>query len=123
MQRDKDTRSRILTKLEQDPDITHQKLTEECQRIVNLKHDNTKIEEKDISQVHDLRLKVRQEKIKNDLTKPNPCFGCGGLHFKSVCFFYDKSCFCRGFIGHRSTHFRTRGNFFNKPNTRSNVKT
>ena len=49
--RGKDIRSKLLSKMEQDPNITLQKVMEEAQRIVNLKHDNTKIEEKVISYI------------------------------------------------------------------------
>ena len=44
--KDKDTRSEILTIMEQDPEITLQKVTEVCQRSINVKCDNTRIEEK-----------------------------------------------------------------------------
>ena len=44
--KDKDIHSRILTIMEQDPEITLQKVTEECQRLINVKHDKTHIEEK-----------------------------------------------------------------------------
>ena len=44
--KDKDICSRILTIIEQDPEITLQKVTEESQRLINIKHDNTCIEEK-----------------------------------------------------------------------------
>ena len=55
---DEDIWSQILAKLEQDPDIMLQKVTEECWRTVNLKHDNTRIKEKDTSKVHAVCPKV-----------------------------------------------------------------
>ena len=44
--------SRILAKLETDPKLTLQKIAEECQGIVNIKLDTTRIEERDILLVH-----------------------------------------------------------------------
>ena len=44
----KDIRSRILNSMKLEPDIAWQKITEECQRMLNIKHDNFAIEEKDI---------------------------------------------------------------------------
>ena len=110
----------VLTNLEQVSDITLQKIIEKCQRIVNLKHENTRIE--DISQLHAICPKVQQKKIKKDLAKPNSYFGCCGLHFKSECFFCDKSCSCCGHIEHGNTHSRTKWTKSRKnSNTRSNV--
>ena len=98
--KDKDIRSRILTKLEQDSEINLQRITEECQRIMNLKHDNTEIEEKDISRVHFVRPKIGENK---NIKKPK-CFGCGGLHLISECYFRSKNCFACGKKGHISSH-------------------
>ena len=38
------------------PKITLQSLTEECQRILNLRGDTAKIEERDISNIHTLKI-------------------------------------------------------------------
>ena len=46
---DKDIRSWILNKMEQELDITLQKIAEECQRTLNIKNDNFATEKKDIS--------------------------------------------------------------------------
>ena len=69
--------------MEQDPEITLQKITEECQRMLNIKHYNFTVEEKDISCVHAVRLRLKSAK---DDIKPCPCSGCGGLHFKKMLF-------------------------------------
>ena len=99
--RDKDIRSRILNKLEQDPDITLQKITEECQRILNIKHDNKQIEEKDISRVQVVHRK--NFKPANEPIKQVSCYGCGGSHLKRFCFFKDKRCFSCKRVGHTSS--------------------
>ena len=49
--RDKDLRSRILSIMEQDPEMNLQKVTEECQKLINVKRDTTRIEGKVTSQV------------------------------------------------------------------------
>ena len=41
----KDVRTRILSKIEQNPDIPLQKAAEECQRQVNLKHDSDMVQQ------------------------------------------------------------------------------
>ena len=48
-------RSMILAKLEMDPKLTLQKITEACQRIVNIKLDTASIEKRNISNVYDVR--------------------------------------------------------------------
>ena len=114
---DKDVRSRILSKMEQDPDITLQKITEEAQRIMNLKHDNTKIEEKDISQIKGVRQRTRDK----NTFKPKTeflCYRCGGPHSQENCFFRNKFCFRCGFRGHKST----RCTKSEKSNVRKKVK-
>ena len=85
-----------------DLDITLQKITEECQRMLNIKHNNFAIEEKDISRVHVVRPKLKSAK---DDVKPFPCSGCGGRHFKKDCYSKNKVVFVCSFC-HKSTHCR-----------------
>ena len=56
--KDKDICSRILTIMERDPEITLQKVIVECQRLINVKCDNTRIEEK-ISHVQ----RIKQQRV------------------------------------------------------------
>ena len=56
--------------MEQDPDITLKKITEECQRMLNIKNNNFAIQEKDISHVHPVRPKLKSAK---DNIKTSPC--------------------------------------------------
>ena len=113
--RDKDIRSRILNKMEQGPNITLKKITE-CQHMLNIKHDNSTIEEKDISHVHALRPKLKSAK---DYTKPSPCYGCGGLHFKKT-YFKNKKCFRVIFLGYKSMHCRRKNKNLEKNGTFKN---
>lgn len=107
--RDKDVRSKILSKMEQSPDITLQKATEEAQKIMNLKHDNIKIEEKDISHIShmkEVRRRTRESERKSKFPTKLLCYRCGGPHSKNDCFFRDKCCFRCNRIGHKSSHCR-----------------
>ena len=112
-------RSRILTKLEQGSEVTLQKVTEVCQRMVNLKHDNTQIEEKDISCVHAIRPKTGRAK-KN--VKTPTCSGCGGGHVKSEwVFFATKNCFLCSNTGHICAHCRSKRNKFKSKKDKVNI--
>ena len=76
--------------MEQDPDITLQKITKECQRMLNIKNNNFAIEKKDISHVQAVRPKLKSAK---DYIKPSPCYGCSEQHFKKDCNFKNKKYF------------------------------
>ena len=89
--------------MEQDPDITLQKITEECQHMLDIKHDNHTIKEKDISCVHAVRPKLKSAK---DDIKSSLCYRCSGLHFKKDCYFKNKQCLLCGFSGHKSMQCR-----------------
>ena len=67
----------------QDPDITLQKITEQSQHMLNIKHGNFTLEEKDISRVHEVRPKLKSAK---DDIKLSLCYGYDGLHFKKDLF-------------------------------------
>ena len=65
--KDKEIRSWILTVMEQDPETTLHKVTEECQRLIKVKPDNTRTEE-NISHVKRIkwqRVLKSKEKIIN----------------------------------------------------------
>ena len=49
--KDADIRTRILSKIEQNPDVTLQQVAVECQRLVNLKHDSTMVQQSTASAV------------------------------------------------------------------------
>ena len=53
--RDKEVRSSVLAIMESDPQITLQKITEECQRLINIKNDKTRIEEKNVFKVQHVK--------------------------------------------------------------------
>ena len=102
--KDKDIRSRILTIMEQDPNITLQRVTEECQRLINVKRDNSSIEEKNnIARVQYVRKKNKPwSKPTKTWSKPARCETCGNIH-KDVCIYKKRFCESCGIKGHKIT--------------------
>ena len=81
---EKEVRRRLLTKLEQDQNITLQSLPEDCQRILNLRADTAKIEERDFSNTHTIKNKPQGKKNKR-FFKFNPCYGVENcIYLKTV---------------------------------------
>ncbi|XP_014781926.1 NFX1-type zinc finger-containing protein 1 [Octopus bimaculoides] len=80
-EKDAEVRTRIFAKLEQNQDVTLQQVSEECERIVRLRHETEEIECKDYFQVKQIvRIVMKcflKEHIKNQ--EINPCFVCGGI--------------------------------------------
>ena len=79
--RDKDLRSRILSIMEQDPEMNLQKVTEECQKSINVKRDTTRIEGKVTSQVQ----VVKQKTFLKNKGKSFECWSCAGSHLRKNC--------------------------------------
>ena len=72
---EKEIHTSLFAKLEQEQKITLQNLAEECQRLLNLRVDTAKIEERDISNIHAIKKKL-QGKKNTPYFKINPCYGC-----------------------------------------------
>ena len=53
--KDGEIRRRVLSKLENEPDLTLQKLAEDCQRIVSVRKDSKNIEESDVAYVRKVK--------------------------------------------------------------------
>ena len=53
--KDAEIRRRVLSKLENEPDLTLQKLAEDCQRIVNVRKDSKNIEESGVAYVRKVK--------------------------------------------------------------------
>lgn len=88
--KDAEIRSHLLTKLNQDPKLTLKTVAEECQRILNLRHDTKKIEGKYIVQVqtatkgekwlHRIRVNAEEDFILRRIARSKiKCFQCGSL--------------------------------------------
>lgn len=102
--KDKDLRSRILSIMEQDPEMNLQKVTEECQKLINVKRDTTRIEGKVTSQVQ----VVKQKTFPKDKGKSFECWSCAGPHLRKNCPYKDQRCTKCGLVGHRASHCRTK---------------
>ena len=48
---EKEIRSRLLSLIENDTNITLQKVSEECQKLINIKRDNESIGNKEVAQI------------------------------------------------------------------------
>lgn len=118
--KDSEIRARILTKLEQDPNLTLQAIVDECNRIVSMRHDSAKIEEKDVAQVRYARRDGSKNRHLKPIRrysestqkwkpktwentqkrKPDTCPSCSGFHIKGRCPFKNKICYFCGRLGH-----------------------
>ena len=93
--READIRTRILSKLENDPNITLQSISEECQHLNNLKHDTAEIERQlPVTLVNavkhniDQRGEISQLKQTDHSQRPKTsCRQCGEWHFVKFCQF------------------------------------
>lgn len=111
---DVEIRTRLLTKIEDNNDVTLEQLSEECQRLFNLKHDSAMIEAPSpYNQVQavrkfggkrfDKRDREAQTHFSSDaVKKPTyPCWLCGALHYARDCSYKNHKCSDCGQFGHR----------------------
>ena len=87
---DMDIRTRILSRIEQEPNMTLQMVTTECQRLLNLKHDTTMVQQNaktsNLASINACRSsKSPKQKTANTQQPsgkpPSPCWSCGSWHF------------------------------------------
>ncbi|CAH8585986.1 unnamed protein product [Schistosoma intercalatum] len=111
---DPDIRTRILSKLEHCPNMTLQEVTTECQRLVNLKHDTSIVENGNcFHNVNAVKRKVFQgsstHSFQNNSDKPSPpCWACGGWHYKRFCPYKEHRCSKCHRKGHKENLCRRR---------------
>ncbi|XP_062537890.1 uncharacterized protein K02A2.6-like [Armigeres subalbatus] len=124
---DKDTevRLRLLSKIEERNDVTLEQLSEECQRLLNLRHDTAMIEEHSAA-VNALRNKQQRYKRGSPLkfhqageekssfgsssSKTSPetaCWLCGGMHYARECTYKSNKCNDCGKVGHKTGYCRS----------------
>lgn len=60
--KDAEIHAQILARLEQDTNLTLQKVAEECNRLENFKHDNQKIEDRENCQMHAVCQETNKER-------------------------------------------------------------
>lgn len=104
---DADIRTRILSKIEQCPNITLQEVTTECQHLVNLKHDTSMVENNGrlpyvqaVSGKKDSYMQKQNTTIKKP---PSACWFCGELHYKRFCPYKNYRCTRCQLKGHKET--------------------
>lgn len=128
--KDAEIRRRVLNKLEGEPNLTLQKLAEDCQRFVSVKQDSKDIEESGIAHVRKIRqkshfnypsktsqtkkrdffhspTKTSYPNKKQEKLPPSPCSRCGSLHWFMDCPYRFKTCLTCNKVGHKSSHCRT----------------
>ncbi|CAI2724010.1 unnamed protein product [Schistosoma spindalis] len=110
---DADVRTRMLARIEQEPNMTLQMVTTECQRLVNLKHDTAMVQQKakpsDFGSINALRSSKlsKQNTTTTQLPSvkpPSPCWFCGAWHFAKLCPFKNHKCRKCHRIGHKEGH-------------------
>lgn len=117
---DKDIRTRLLMKLESDPNINLTTLTAECKRLIDLKADSDLITPKSstslVPQVKKVSTKsksksnysskpkyIQPSAHNSDKSKPpkRPCWLCGDVHWVKDCSYAKHTCKDCGKIGHK----------------------
>ena len=97
-QGDAEVWTRILSKIEQNPDITLQQVAVECQRLVNLKHDSHMIQQSVLATILAVNTVQKQQNPMSPGSThkklPSACWNCDGWHFAQKCLFKTHCC-CR----------------------------
>ena len=84
--------------------MTLQAVVDECNRIIRMRHDSVKIEGKESAPAHYIKTEMVLKRKNKQITKPNPCHLCTGLHFNSECSLKGKVDYFCGKLGHVSLH-------------------
>nr|CAX83695.1 Gap-Pol polyprotein [Schistosoma japonicum] len=105
---DAEIRTRLLTRLDQDPNITLRTLIDECKRLQNIKHDNQLIEQVNpnltYSSVNAItRLKAQKPRT-SDSKPTTACWLCGDWHYVRFCPFKKHKCQMCKERGHKENH-------------------
>ena len=129
--KDAEIRRRVLSKLENKPDLTLQKLAEDCQRIVSVRKDSKNIEESGVAYVRKTKRRsqyyspvnerknmitqnfntgrlVSSKKTKTKKKTPSACYRCTKLHWAKDCPYRTKKCQNCNKFRHKSSQCRNR---------------
>ncbi|XP_055604914.1 uncharacterized protein K02A2.6-like [Uranotaenia lowii] len=112
---DAEMRTRLLSRIEERNDISLEQVSDECQRLLNIKHDAAMIEGAPSSAaVRAIRGKKTFEKrfpkpsfspprsSKESGSRPtSPCWNCGSMHYARDCHFIKHKCTNCGQFGHK----------------------
>ncbi|CAH8529728.1 unnamed protein product [Dicrocoelium dendriticum] len=108
--KDADARTRVLSRIEQNPEITLQEVTNECQRLMNLKHDAAMIQQSSIQSSQDIICRVSRSPQKESVHVSSPhskpssaCWFCREWHFGRNCPFRNHICNRCGKRGHKES--------------------
>ncbi|XP_055543397.1 uncharacterized protein K02A2.6-like [Wyeomyia smithii] len=113
---DGEVRTRLLTKIEDNNDVTLDALMQECQRMINLRSDTAMIEgpaghvqaiKGNFQHRKQFRKRSRERskassKQEEERKKPSsPCWNCGAMHFSNHCSFKGHKCVDCKQVGHK----------------------
>ena len=88
---DAEVRTRILSKIEQNQNITLEQVTLECQRLVNLKLDSHMVQQSLSATTAAVNSVKKQQNPTSQRSmhkkSPSACWNCGGWHFAQKCLF------------------------------------
>lgn len=103
-----DVRTRVLSRIEQNLEVTLQEATNECQRLMNLKHDAAMIQQSTTQNNQDIICRVSQSPQKEFIhvssaraKPPSACWFCREWHFVRNCPFRYHVCNRYGKRGHK----------------------
>ncbi|KAK4467318.1 hypothetical protein MN116_000305 [Schistosoma mekongi] len=105
---DAEIRTRLLTRLDQDPNITLRTSTDECKRLQNIRHDNQLIEQVNpnltCSSINAIT-RLKAQKPRTSGNKPTTaCWLCGDWHYVRFCPFKKHKCRKCNKCGHKEDH-------------------
>lgn len=110
---DAEIRTRLLSRIEENSNVALEQLSEECQRLLNLRRDNAMIEEhpttSQVNAIHQNHYRQYPHKhtpeAAADSASQNrpqtPCWLCGGFHYVRECKYKTHKCADCGQLGHR----------------------
>uniref|UniRef100_A0A5S6R6A2 RNA-directed DNA polymerase n=1 Tax=Trichuris muris TaxID=70415 RepID=A0A5S6R6A2_TRIMR len=123
---DSELRLRLLNKLESDPGISIQKLTDECNWFIRLRQDSKLVESTGATSEHALSIGALSAAKNKRVTwqKPlcrfgtarpaetkqprSPCWLCGAMHFVRFCPYRNHTCSECGKRGHKEGYYKCR---------------
>ncbi|CAH8498480.1 unnamed protein product [Schistosoma intercalatum] len=93
---DAEIRTRLLARLDQDPNVTLRTLTDECKRLQSIRHDNELIEQVNPNLTCGSVNTITRLKVQKPVTTRNKprtaCWLCGDWHYARFCPFKKHKC-------------------------------